>query len=427
MRSPRRGGGGPTLRALLLATLAACGRADGARAIELWAMGREGEVVASLVPEFESRHPGLRVRVQQIPWSAAHEKLLTAYVGDAMPDVVQVGSTWIPELHALGALEPLDALIDASDVVERDDYFPGILDTHVIDGRTMALPWYVDTRVFFYRTDLLRLAGASGTPETWSDWLRVMQRLVAPPGRYAMFLPVTDWVMPVVIALQHGASLLRGDAEYGNFADPTVRDSFSLYLRLFQRGLAPAKAASDVVNVYQDFAAGYFAVYPTGPWDLGEFARRLPPALADDWATAPMPGRHAGEPGVSLAGGSGLAIVASSQRKKEAWALVEYLSEPERQVEFYGASGDLPARRSAWDLGALRDDPRTATFWTQLQHVVAPPKIPEWERIATAVGKAGERLVRGEATVPEVTAALDAEVNGILEKRRWMLAREYAE
>src|SRR5713101_284265 len=76
--------------------------------VEFWAMGREGEVVQSLVPEFERQTPGVRIRVQQIPWNAAHEKLLTAYVGDAMPDVFQAGNTWIPEFVALDAIEPLD-------------------------------------------------------------------------------------------------------------------------------------------------------------------------------------------------------------------------------------------------------------------------------------------------------------------------------
>src|SRR3982751_1297640 len=37
--------------------------------IRLWAMGREGEVVAQLIPDFEREHPGVHVRVQQIPWS----------------------------------------------------------------------------------------------------------------------------------------------------------------------------------------------------------------------------------------------------------------------------------------------------------------------------------------------------------------------
>ena len=56
-------------------------------------MGQEGEQVRALLPEFERRHPEIRVRVQQIPWSVAHEKLLTAYAGDAMPDLLQLGNT----------------------------------------------------------------------------------------------------------------------------------------------------------------------------------------------------------------------------------------------------------------------------------------------------------------------------------------------
>jgi multiple sugar transport system substrate-binding protein len=358
------------------------------------------------------------VRVQQIPWSAAHEKLLTAYVGGALPDVVQVGSTWIPELAALGALVPLDDRMAASSTIRRDDYFAGILDTHVVEGRTMAAPWYVDTRVFFYRTDLLRLAGATVTPATWPDWLAAMQRLVRLPERHAIFLPVTDWVMPVVIALQHGAELLRGDAEYGNFRSRTMRDAFTFYLQLFQRGLAPA-GGTDVVNVHQDFARGYFAVYPSGPWDLGEFARRLPPELASEWATAPMPGRRPGEIGQSLAGGAGLAITAQAAQPDAAWMLVEWLSAPAQQTGFHRLTGDLPARRSAWEEAGLRTGARTSAFWTQLEHLAATPKIAEWERIATAIGRTGERIVRAGTRV-EPALADDA----ILEKRRWMLARK---
>ena len=74
-------------------------------------MGREAEVVAELLPAFHARHPGIRVHVQQLPWTAAHEKLLTAYAGDALPDLCQLGNTWLPEFAALDALEPLDARV----------------------------------------------------------------------------------------------------------------------------------------------------------------------------------------------------------------------------------------------------------------------------------------------------------------------------
>ncbi|MBA3527338.1 MAG: extracellular solute-binding protein, partial [Sphingomonas sp.] len=88
-------------------------------------MGREGEVVAELIPEFERLNPDIRVDLQQIPWSAAHEKLLTAFAGRVTPDVAQLGSSWVPELVALGALEPLDRAITGSKVVEPRDFFPG--------------------------------------------------------------------------------------------------------------------------------------------------------------------------------------------------------------------------------------------------------------------------------------------------------------
>src|SRR5256886_13837027 len=110
-------------------------------------MGREGEVVAQLLPEFERRHPSLRVRVQQVPWSAAHEKLVTAYVGGAMPDVFQAGNTWLPGLAALDPLEPLDDRIPRSPALGRGGYFPGILHTNGIDGVTHRRPRDVGTRV----------------------------------------------------------------------------------------------------------------------------------------------------------------------------------------------------------------------------------------------------------------------------------------
>ncbi len=98
-----------TLACGALLWLAGCGRAgDGAVTIRFWVMGREGEIVQELVDDFEREHPQIRVQVQQIPWSAAHEKLLTAYVGRATPDLAQLGNTWVPEFAALGALAPLD-------------------------------------------------------------------------------------------------------------------------------------------------------------------------------------------------------------------------------------------------------------------------------------------------------------------------------
>ena len=54
--------------------------------IKFWAMGAEAEYVTKLVPEFERLNPGIKVKVQQVPWTAAQEKLVTAFASDNTPD-----------------------------------------------------------------------------------------------------------------------------------------------------------------------------------------------------------------------------------------------------------------------------------------------------------------------------------------------------
>jgi multiple sugar transport system substrate-binding protein len=408
----------------MLLNIAACGAREDAAVLELWAMGREGELVQSLIPEFERQTPGVRVRVQQIPWSAAHEKLLTAFVGHALPDCFQVGNTWIPELAALGALAPLDRRVDASTSVRRNEYFPGILDTNVIDGQLYGIPWYVDTRVLFYRSDLLHAAGYDEPPRTWAAWQEAMARIktAAGPSRYAVLLPLREWQPLVALALQRGSTLLRDGQRYGDFRAPAFRAAFDFYLDVFRRGRAPHTGEGQIANLYNDFGAGYFAFFISGPWNLGELRSRLPADTRDRWSTAPLPAPDGSAPGLSLAGGASLTMRQDTRHPEAVWALIEYLSAPAQQLALYRLTGDLPARRSAWNDPALRADVQAAAFARQLEHVGATPKIPEWERIATKIAEHTEAAVRSQRTPDEALAALDADVDAILEKRRWLLA-----
>ncbi|HEX5724008.1 MAG TPA: sugar ABC transporter substrate-binding protein [Longimicrobiaceae bacterium] len=409
--------------AALLLLLAGCGGGgeEDEVVVRFWGMGREGEVVGELVPEFERQNPGIRVDVQQIPWSAAHEKLLTAYVGEATPDVAQLGNTWVPEFEALGALEPLDARVAASQAVRREDYFPGIWDTNVVGGRTYGIPWYVDTRVLFYRPDLLAAAGHPRPPQTWEEWRDALRRLKARmgPDRWPILLPTNEWPQPVILGMQSGEELLREGGRYGNFRGPGFRRGFEFYVGLFREGLAPTVSASEISNRYQEFERGNIAMFITGPWEIGEFSSRVAPSVP--WATAPLPGPDG--PGVSLAGGSSLVLFRGSRRKDAAWKLVEFLSRPEQQVRFYQLTGDLPPRRSAWRAPALAENRHAAAFRAQLDRVRPLPMVPESEQIVSKVFEQGERAARGQATVDEALATLDREVDRILEKRRWLLAR----
>ena len=410
----------------LLAGLAGCGGGrPEAVAIRFWAMGREGEVVQELVRDFERENPGIRVTVQQIPWGAAHEKLLTAHVGGSTPDVAQLGNTWIAEFTALRAIEPLADRLASSAAAPESAYFAGIWDTNVIDGVPYGVPWYVDTRVLFYRSDLLARAGYATIPGTWSGWREAMEAVKRQGGRerFAIFLPTNEYTPWIIFGLQAGSPLLEDDATRGAFGGPAYRRALDFSLDLFRRGLAPAIQGSGIANLYQEFERGTFSMYITGPWNLGEFRRRLSPEMQSSWATAPLPGPDGPASGVSVAGGSSLVLFRDSRHRDEAWRLIEFLSRPEQQLRFYRLTGDLPARREAWRDSALAADPNTRAFETQLARVVSTPKIPEWEEISIRLQDHMELAILGSAPPESAMADLDRVVERILEKRRWLLER----
>jgi multiple sugar transport system substrate-binding protein len=98
------------------------------------------------------------------------------------------------------------------------------------------------------------------------------------------------------------------------------------------------------------------------------------------------------------------------------------MSDPARQARFFERTGDLPARRSAWDTPALANDEYLAAFRTQLGRVLPSPAVPEWELIATRMAAAAERAARGRQSVDDALASLDRETDDILAKRRWLMA-----
>ena len=393
----------------------------GTTELVFWAFGAEGEHVAKLIPEFERRHPEIHVRVQMIPWNAAHEKLLTAFAGQSLPDMCQLGNTWIPEFAVLNALEPLAPWVAQSGTVHDTSFFPGIWDTNLIDSVLYGVPWYVDTRVLFYRKDLFEQVGFAAPPRSWDEWFELSARLKAKyPNNYALFLPVNiEFAPSVILGLQQGSTLLKENNTRGNFSGKEYVEAMHAFHRFFVNGWAPAKP-TQLVNLYQSFAEGYFTMYMTGPWNIGEFKRRLPDTLQDAWMTAPLPGPN-GDIGVSLAGGSSLVMFRSSEHKYEVWKLIEYLSEPAQQLQFYEITGDLPGRLEAWRDSALATNKYAAAFFEQLKHAVPTPKVPEWEQIAQKQREYAELVSMGVLTVERAMAELDRQVDVILEKRRWLV------
>jgi multiple sugar transport system substrate-binding protein len=404
--------------AIAMPALQGCSRSPAQQPIRFWAMGREGEVLDELLAPLSREAPALSWRIERIPWSAAHEKLLTAFAGDATPDIAQLGNTWIAEMAAIGALEPLDRRAEEAGF-RAGDHFSGIWQTNRIDGTLWGLPWYVDTRLLFYRRDLFERAGVAAMPVDWAGFVGALDALQKSGVRNPLLLPLAEPEPLLALALQQPEPLLRDGGRFGDFRSTGFRRALAFYLDRFAKGHAPYVTNNQISNLWQEFGRGSFAAFISGPWNIGELDRRLPASLKSSWATAPLPGPDG--PGASIAGGSSLVMFRRSAHKDDAMRVLAYLGRPEVQLRFHALTGNLPPRRSTWVMPPLASHEPSRAFAEQLERARPTPAVPEWERIAQEMQLFAAKAHRDKTPISAVTAALDVRVDAILEKRRWML------
>ena len=426
--TPRRhpGGGARRVGAALLAVTAlvatACGRTDAGDAadpaadseaiaegavegtVTVWAMGAEGENLDPLAEQFMAENPDVDVQVTAVPWDAAHDKIATAIAAGETPDVSLIGSTWMGEFAATGALDPLPP-----DLINPDDFFEGSFSTTEVDGVAYGAPWYTETRVLYYRTDLAEQAGITEAPRTWDELKSLavgMQDAGAEHGISLQAGGTGSWQTFLPFAWQNGAEL---EGEDGLTIDsPEVVEAIEYYDSFFAEGLSPT--ALDPGALEAGFVDGSIGSFISGPWHMSILDEQGGEEFRESWDVAPMPEEEAGS---SFVGGGDLVVFRETENRDAAWRFVEFLTRPEVQQDFYDSASALPTNRTAWETGELADDAQLATFGEQLDEAQSPPVMPTWEQVADAIDSELEKVTVGDLAAQDAATAMQEQADAI--------------
>ena len=388
----------------LALTVSACGREDaGSGAAEtgkavasgaatgtitVWAMGAEGEKLPELTKEFEAANPGVKVQVTAIPWDAAHDKFTTAITANKTPDVAMVGTTWMGEFAGMGALDPTPGEVDKS------VFFDGAQKTTEVDGTSFGVPWYVETRLVYYRTDLAKKAGITTPPTDWAglkDMAKAMQDKAGAKFGIGLQAGGTgSWQSVMPFAWSAGADLTKDGGKAYNFDSPEVLKASEYYQSFFTDGISD-KAAPATPTTEPDFASGKVPMFISGPWMMSAVEKAGGEGFKDKYDVMQIP---ADKTSSSFVGGSNLVVFKNTKNRDSSWKLVNWLSDPKTQVKWYGLSTDLPSVKSAWQDPALTADTKLAVFGKQLETAQAPPSFPTWEQVVTSFDSEMEKVTK---------------------------------
>jgi multiple sugar transport system substrate-binding protein len=364
--------------------------------VEVWAMGTEGEMLGDFAKAFEKQNPDADVKVTAVPWEAAHTKLSGAIAAGKTPDVSLIGTTWMGEFAETGGLAPTPkGLVDSS------AFFPGAWDSTVVEGTSYGVPWYVETRTLFYRTDLAAKAGWDQPPKTWDELQQFARDLQTKGGaEHGIYLQPGQtgaWQTYLPFAWSNGAEVF--DGEQYDFDSPQATEALSYFESFFDKGLSPARMLEPGA-LEQGFVDGTYGSFINGPWYTGLVEDIGGKEFADKYAVATLPSPDGGM-GTSFVGGGNMAVFDTADNKAAAWKFVDWLAQPQVQQQWYETIGGLPSVEQAWESGALASDPKLGVFGEQLAKTEAPPSVPTWEQVAAELDSDIEKAVVGDVPVDE--------------------------
>ncbi len=364
------------LAVTVVAGLAACsddsggGEADGP--ISVWIMGDSGANFEELVAPF-TEDTGTEVEVVAIPWDGVDERLTTAVASGDGPDVLQVGLSKLRTFADAGALLPLDDELDDHPALTPDNFADGVAgEATAVDGQIVSVPWISDTRVLFYRSDILAEHGIDEPPATWED-LRTDAKTLAGrgDGHYGYYIPQWDSPLPVIMTWDFGGDIIDGDGAV-NFDTPEFAEAVDLYTGLYADGSVPTNGDFDQT---QGFISGVTPMLISGPY-LAKSIADAAPELDGKWGVTTVPDA---ENGTSLFAGSNMAVWNDTERKDAALDLLEYLSQPETQLNWYEINGELPTMTAALADDSLMSDPLVQVYSEQLADAKVLPLVPNWD------------------------------------------------
>jgi multiple sugar transport system substrate-binding protein len=370
-------------------------------------MGFEGEKLGEFAKAFTTENPDAKVTVTAVPWDAAHQKIASAIAAKQTPDVSMIGTTWMGEFAKTGALDATP-----TDLIDAKAFFPGAWDTTVVDDTSYGVPWYVETRLIYYRKDLAQKAGVTVPPATWDDLKAMAKGLKESAGaRSGLYLQpggTGSWQSFLPFAWSNGAEVVTED-EF-KLDTPEVAEALAYYQSFFTEGLSVKVDVGLQGQLEQSFINGTNGAFISGPWHVGLLTEQGGPGFVDKIGVAPMPKQKSA---TSFIGGSDLAVFKDAKNRDAAWKFVQWLSKPDVQVKWFQAVKDLPAVQESWQDPALSGDPFLPTFGKQLEDAKSPPPMVTWEQVAAVIDNEVEKAAKSGADPAATVKSMQQRASGI--------------
>lgn len=387
-----------TIRKFVFATSIAISSLFATEPLSVWIMPNGASPKEKLEQRLSifTEKTGIPTEVQVLDWGEAWNRISTALeTGNDLPDVLQLGTTWIPYFASRGEIKSLNEWLDK---IDEKRFVSVSWNTTKIDSDSIvySIPWFIDIRPVLgnkailkrnniTRKDLSTYKGFVDVVKKINDKRESLEdgtkiRAYAFPGK-------SDWNIPHNFApwiWSNGGDFITKDDNgkwHANILSEKTLIGIAKYLNFVLDSLVnPEALQTNTAQIVQQFNAGELAlIVNTAEIVMQTRYNESEGGLAntkigkDSIIVLPIP--RGDEGSISFIGGSNLAIPSKNNRP-EALDLLLFLTNDENQDAYTKQIGFLPTSKKV--LANWAEDESYKILVEALETGKTYSAIPEW-------------------------------------------------
>lgn len=364
--------------------------------------------IRAMTQAFQTAHPDVQVNLEFVPYEALHDKIVAARgAGGNGYDVVLFDAIWPAEFSKFDLLQDVSSRISAD---EKEKIFPGAMNTVVFKGKTLGMPWILDTKYLYYNKAMLEKAGIKDLPQTWQQVLddaRIIKQ-----KNIVKYPLVWSWSQAEALVCDYTTLVSGfGGKFYNNgkldFSTPASLQAVKLMKNSLDEGLTnPASREYLEEDVRKAFSNGdaAFALNWTYMYNMANDAKQS--KVAGQVGIMPAPGDAPNRFG-AVNGSMGLGIAKGSSHPEQAWQYISYMTSQPVQNKY--ATLSLPIWKSSYQDPAVSKNQESliAAADKSLNVMLSRPETADYSRLSNTLQQQLQQVLVGSATPEAAMQAVD--------------------
>lgn len=308
------------------------------------------QLLNDMIQQFQQQNPNIKVELISPPLENADQKIASMLQTKQELDVLEVRDQTVKQFSQnkfISSLQPYtDNWSNWNELIDNAK-----VNSTVVDNTPYFIPYGIYQKTLFYRKDWFAEKGLQ-PPKTWEELLNAAEALTDPSkNRYGYSFrggagspDYTEFMTWSYL----GDKLNSNDGYFTKdgtpmYATPEAKQAMQMFVDLYKNGSPPDSISWSYPEMVQGFTSGVTAMLIQDP----EVIKTAEESMEEGtWDTAPIPLGPSGF-AQQTAGTAGWGITSFSKHKEEAWKLIEFLSNPEQNLNFAKNNGLIPIYKSA--------------------------------------------------------------------------------